>query len=62
MLSFPALDEIHLPSARGKCPCVLAPHSEQDKLCHISEVEPDAAAVRPAVFSDPCAKRYSICT
>src|SRR3984885_2400361 len=43
--------DIHLPPAGSQRP-QLAPHAEEQELCHIAEIKPHAAAIRSAVLAD----------
>ena len=52
MLALLAFDDVDLPASRGQRAGVFAADAEQDELRRISEIETDAAAVRPPVLAD----------
>ena len=52
MLTLSGRDIIHLRPSWTECPGVFAPNAEQNQFGHVSEIEPDPAAVGTAVLSD----------
>ena len=51
MFPFPSADYVNLCATRGQGSYV-APHSEQDYLSDVAEIEADSSAIRAAIFPD----------